>query len=153
MSSLFNPKPNAALIAQFKQAYADFSVDTLGSLRELYANEVVFIDPVHRVEGLGALERYFAASANNLRFCRFEFLDEAINEHSAFFKWAMHYSHSKIAAGSPLQLQGASFIKFAERITYHEDFYDMGAMVYEHIPVLGFGVKRIKTIIARAGNQ
>ena len=45
----------------------------------------------------------------------------------------MHYAHRKIAKGKALSLAGATQIKFTHTISYHEDFYDLGAMVYQHI--------------------
>ena len=34
-------------------------------------------------------------------------------------------------------------------IVYHKDYYDLGEMVYEHIPLLGFFVKKIKKRLAK----
>lgn len=36
------------------------------------------------------------------------------------------------------------------RITHHEDFYDMGAMIYQHVPVLGWAVKKINSRLVSA---
>ena len=41
--------------------------------------------------------------------------------------------------------EGVSKLEFNEKIYKHQDFYDLGAMLYEHIPVLGSLVKIIKT--------
>jgi SnoaL-like domain len=143
---------HAELIRQFKQAYALFDTSTISALKGLYDPAIIFVDPLHKVEGWAALERYFSASALNLSYCRFEFIDTVVGEQAAFFKWHMHYAHGKIARGKALKLVGASEIKFAERITYHEDFYDLGAMVYEHVPLFGLGIQKIKMCMARAGS-
>jgi hypothetical protein len=29
-----------------------------------------------------------------------------------------------------------------DSIIYHKDYYDLGEMVYEHVPILGFVVKK-----------
>lgn len=153
MSVEHNTKNTPDLVAEFKHAYASFDTATIAKLKQLYDPAITFIDPLHRVEGWTALERYFASSALNLDYCRFEFIDALVGDTSAFFKWHMHYSHRKIARGKPLRLVGASEIKFSERITYHEDFYDLGAMVYEHIPLIGLGVQKIKMCMARASSN
>jgi hypothetical protein len=44
-----------------------------------------------------------------------------------------------------LKLTGVSIINFTDgRITSQEDFYDMGAMTYEHIPLLGGAIRVVK---------
>lgn len=152
MSSALLVTPTSGLVNAFKLAYGNFDGQTVGKLKDLYMQSAVFVDPVHRIEGLPALERYFAASAKNLTYCRFEFIDEVVAQQSAFFKWRMQYAHKKIARGADLQVTGASLIKFSECVYYHEDFYDLGAMVYEHIPLLRLGVKKVKQVMAAAGS-
>jgi hypothetical protein len=34
-------------------------------------------------------------------------------------------------------VRGVSHLKISDKIDYHEDFYDMGAMLYEQLPLLG----------------
>jgi hypothetical protein len=34
-------------------------------------------------------------------------------------------------------------------IVYHKDYYDLGEMVYEHVPLLGFVIKKIKGRLAK----
>jgi hypothetical protein len=62
----------------------------------------------------------------------------------------MHYRHPKIKAGTPQILNGATLIKYEDKVNYHEDFYDMGAMIYQHIPLLGFVVKTLNAHLANA---
>ncbi len=141
------------LVEEFKRCYATFGVDTIPRLQKVYDPGVTFVDPLHRIDGWPALERYFAASAANLHYCRFDFIDSVVGENTAFFKWHMHYAHQKIARGRALSLVGASEIKFAQAITYHEDFYDLGAMVYQHIPIIGLGIQKLRHCMARASRS
>ena len=62
----------------------------------------------------------------------------------------MHYAHRKIAKGKALSLAGATQIKFTHTISYHEDFYDLGAMVYQHIPIIGLGIHKLRQCMLRA---
>ncbi len=36
-----------------------------------------------------------------------------------------------------------------DSIIYHKDYYDLGEMVYEHVPILGFVIKKIKGKLAK----
>jgi hypothetical protein len=49
----------------------------------------------------------------------------------------MTFSHSGLNGGKPVQVRGVTLIRFTDRIYYHEDFFDLGAMLYQHVPVLG----------------
>ncbi|MEY4589088.1 MAG: hypothetical protein RL497_1164 [Pseudomonadota bacterium] len=141
------------LVEQFKLAYATFDMATLKKLKELYDPNVIFVDPLHRIEGWTQLERYFLASAENLHYCRFDFDDTLADDNTAFLKWRMAYAHNKIANGKPLILNGVTKIKFNTHIIYHEDFYDLGAMLYEHIPIFGTLIKKLKSYIVRTSSR
>lgn len=137
------------LIVEFKQLYNTFDKDSLVSLGQLYSEDVTFADPLHVIQGLPALTQYFYAMCGNLTECRFEFIDEIVGQDSAFFKWHMHYRHPSIRANKLLTLTGATLIHFSDKIDRHEDFYDMGAMLYEHIPLIGSAIGFVKSRIIR----
>lgn len=133
------------LLEEFKSLYCDLNKDTLAKLPSLYDSNVVFQDPVHRVESLGALQGYFNSICTGLSYCKFEFLTEHVGERKAFYRWVMHFSHPRIHSGQEQSLRGVSYLEFNQKILYHEDYYDMGAMLYEQVPLLGTLVKALKT--------
>jgi hypothetical protein len=57
--------------------------------------------------------------------------------------WQMTFSHPRLRRGKALKVRGMTLIRFTDRIYYHEDFYDLGAMLYQHIPLLGTAVRHI----------
>lgn len=135
-------------IEDFKQFYKIFNSETPAQLPRFYHPAVTFKDPIHELKGIAALTDYFASFYNEEAQYEFEFINEVITHDQAFFQWKMHYSHPRLANGKPLLLNGGTLIKFNTQIIYHEDFYDMGAMIYKHIPVLGWAVKKINARIA-----
>lgn len=133
------------LLAQLIDYYEQFDQQSSDKLDDLYAENVVFIDPVHRVEGVVPLKAYFESMGAGLSSCRFEFTEKTIGLNEAWLQWEMHYCHPRIGGGRPLQLTGVSHLKGeGDKFTYHRDFYDLGAMLYEHVPVLGVGVRWLK---------
>lgn len=127
---------------QFKCLYRSFTSQSLLQLPALYRDDIVFVDPVHRIDGLPALQRYFSGLAENLVHCEFVYDAQTVTEDSACICWHMHFQHRSLARSEPLSLRGITRICFDDsKIYHHEDFYDLGAMVYEHVPVLG-GVTR-----------
>jgi len=136
-------------ILAFKKFYRQFDQQSLTFLGEIYSDDVTFSDPVHMIQGLDTLKQYFESMCGNLTQCRFDFIDEIIGENDACFKWEMHYSHPSLKSNAPLKLMGATFIKYSDKIDSHEDFYDMGAMLYEHLPLVGSAIRLIKCRIQK----
>lgn len=146
----------APLLQRLEDLYRDFLAADVHKIREVYADKVVFRDPVHELQGLPALEGYFAGMAQNLRECRFAFDQVLVQGERAALWWIMHYRHPKLGGGRPLTLRGASLLTLdlnADRVLAHEDVYDLGAMVYEHIPVLGSVVNMVKSRLAAGDHQ
>lgn len=133
------------LAQQLTQFYTEITMDSVEQLGFIYDPKVEFVDPVRSHHGLPALQRYFANLLGNVTHCRFDISSiDAINNR-LFIVWKMHYGHPQVAGGKPLTLQGTSVLKTeANKVVFQQDYYDMGAMLYEHIPVLGFVVKKLK---------
>lgn len=126
--------------------YLRFDQDALDRLEDIYAEDIHFRDPVHTVNGIDEMRQYFAAITTGLTECRFEFhqISRLENDSEAVLFWTMHYRHPKLAGGKQLSLPGTSHVCFAEKVFYHRDYYDMGAMVYEQVPLLGGVIRHIK---------
>lgn len=134
----------------FKRSYQNLLQTDLSRLDDLYTREVVFKDPVHEVRGLVMLQDYMAEICRNVTECRFEFLDQLQSDHAAYIKWDMHYCHPRLAAGKRITLRGVSQIQFDERVYFHEDVYDMGSMLYEHLPLMGGVTRWLKARLAKS---
>jgi hypothetical protein len=124
------------VLEHFKDYFRFLHQSDLSRLREIYADRIVFKDPVHDIRGLVELEDYFTSMCADLSDCRFEYLDEVVGVDAAYIKWVMHFRHPRLR-NRLISVRGVSHLKFSDKIEYHEDFYDMGAMLYEQLPVLG----------------
>jgi len=138
------------LMQQLQTLYERFDPALIASLDQIYHTDVVFEDPVHRVQGLIELRRYFSRLVRGLDECRFEFTDVLEQPGSegepsqAVLLWTMHYRHPKLRGGKLLTLTGSSHLKYSDRVLYHRDYFDVGAMLYEQLPVLGSIIHAIK---------
>lgn len=135
------------LIRQFKDFYSDFVAMDLDRVSEIYSDQVIFRDPVLELRGTAELRTYLADAGSNVDFCRFEFLDQLIAEQSAYLKWNMHFQHPRLGSET-ITVRGISQLQFEQKIHYHEDSYDMGAMLYEHLPVLGSATRWLRRRMA-----
>lgn len=138
-------------VVRFKDYYEHFSSRPMSDLAKLYAPDVHFVDAIHDIQGFEKLHNHFESMCSGLIECRFEFINETVTDKNAWFQWRMHYRHPKLSNGDLLSIVGASHIAWYDEaheqsgmVSYHEDFYDMGAMLYEHIPLLGKIILAVK---------
>lgn len=131
-------------ISQVMDLYQSFSSDTSKTLESIYSEDVVFSDPLHRISGRAAVADYFQHIGKGLDYCKFEFYDICVREDCAWMKWTMTFAHRKLKRGKPIKIQGATELRRQQKIVSHTDFYDVGAMLYEHVPAMGRIVKMIK---------
>ncbi|MFZ5756600.1 MAG: nuclear transport factor 2 family protein [Pseudomonadota bacterium] len=120
--------------------------DTLGLVDELYAEDVTFTDPFHRIEGRAALRRYYAGMYENVQEIRFDFSGETAGIDDLVLYWRMTFRHPRLGGGRPVMVEGCSRLVFAAdgRVRMHRDYFDAGAMVYEQLPLLGRVVRMVR---------
>ncbi|NQD36866.1 nuclear transport factor 2 family protein [Permianibacter sp. IMCC34836] len=136
------------LVANVQHLYRNLHAGNLDQLSGVYADNVLFIDPFHRIEGLPALKAYFAGMYSNVRHCDFQFERVLHDDQSALIRWTMSISHPRLNGGRTLHVPGVTELEFTDRISLHRDFFDAGALLYEQVPVIGWAIRRIKERIA-----
>ena len=138
---------NNDLLESFKSNFKDLKKADWSQLGNFYADNILFRDPVLELHGLVTLEDYFNTLCADLIVCRFEFLDQVVDDHSAYLKWIMHFRHPRLG-NEIIDVRGVSHLRWTDKIEFHEDFYDMGAMLYERLPVLGNVTRWLKLRLA-----
>jgi hypothetical protein len=137
------------LIDQFEHYYTQLSRDSLAYLADIYSDDVIFIDPVTQHEGLTALHSYFKSLLENCEDCTFDIRDRLCTEGSATVTWQLNYAHPKLQRGAIITVPGISIVKYREsKIYFQQDYYDLGAMLYEHVPVLGRLIRALRKRLA-----
>jgi len=139
-------------IEKVQSLFADLSVNdvTEEHFATVYSREIRFLDPAHEVRGLSALVAYSQSMYANVNYCRFDFARVIEDDGVAVLFWTMTLSHPKLQRGQPISVTGNSLIKFSNGLVdYHRDYFDLGAMIYERIPVVGHVIKRIKAGLAQ----
>ncbi|PJG58289.1 nuclear transport factor 2 family protein [Aeromonas cavernicola] len=133
-------------LARFVSLYQQLDKQQLHRLAEVYAEQVIFIDPAHRIDGLTALGDYFAALYQRLAYCQFEITSQQQQGQQAWLSWVMTFSHPRLGQGKPVSVEGATQLAFNEagKVVRHRDYFDLGAMLYEQLPLLGPVVRTIK---------
>lgn len=127
------------------QIYQQLSKDNLHLLNGVYHKDVVFEDSAHRLQGRQALQSYFDSLYTNVRRCDFDIKEQQQSGDSGFLTWSMSLEHPKLQKGKTVVVNGVSHLKFKDgRVIYHRDYFDLGEMLYENLPLLGSVIKTIK---------
>lgn len=134
------------LLQTIRKLHLSFDKKALKSLGDIYSDDIQFRDPLHAVNGLNNLKDYYGTMMTDLIECRFEYHHsmEMAERGEAILFWTMHYRHKKLLGGKLLELTGNSHLLFNDKIYYHRDYFDAGSMLYEHIPVMGYAIRKIK---------
>jgi hypothetical protein len=130
----------------FLDSFNQLDKNSLTLLDKIYHPEIFFTDPAHTLEGLPALKQYFASLYENVRSIRFRFDSRMLSGDQAFVTWTMELSHPRLAKGRTVSVDGCSHLTFAPdgRVTAHRDYFDLGAMIYEHLPLVGSLISTVK---------
>jgi len=137
-------------LCQFKNTYQNLSKNNLDSLSDIYHSDIAFEDPLHRVEGLKDFIAYFENLYTHVITCTFEINHTIHTSDEAAIYWEMHYQHPKLNSGKNITVTGHSRLKMVDnKIIYHRDYLDVGAMLYEHIPVVGSIVRFLKSRVSK----
>jgi limonene-1,2-epoxide hydrolase len=124
-------------LEKFKHFYQQLNNSELTGLGQIYRSDIEFIDPVHHIQGIQALHQYFKNMMQDLIHCNFEIHQITEQEQEAYIHWTMHFQHPRLNKSRTIHVDGISHLKFDEQIYFHRDYFDVGAMLYEHIPLLG----------------
>lgn len=128
------------------ETYNKLNSTNLDLLDAVYSPQIQFIDPVHELHGLDDLKRYFRALYQNVQEVSFTYHHQVRTADEGYVQWEMRFSHPRIKHGKQVSLPGVSFLCFneQEKIFLHRDYYDLGAMLYEHLPLLGGIISTLK---------
>lgn len=137
-------------LQNFIDVYSALETDNLTSLEIVYHPNVTFIDPLHQVEGFASLLQSFHSSYQNIHECDFVIDNVFETEQQAAVYWTMTFTHKTLNSSNPVTVIGHSYLRaFQDKVIFHQDYLDVGAMIYEHVPVIGLLIKSIKN---RASN-
>ncbi|MEX1056653.1 MAG: nuclear transport factor 2 family protein [Natronospirillum sp.] len=136
------------MIEHIQKTYQAINAQTLkaGILSELYTDDVVFIDPIHRISGLAQLERYFTALYRNVKTVHFEYGHCGSDQkNELFMEWEMTMEHPRLNGGAPVIVNGLTLFSVRDGKVYqHRDYFDTAQMLFEHLPILGRVIRFIK---------
>ena len=139
--------PVADGLQRWNSLISDFSRESMsGQVATVYADEFFFNDTLKTFTEPEALERYFLETADALVFGKVEFQDVAISGDDVYVRWRMTYQSKKLRKREEIITIGMSHLRFngAGEVVLHQDFWDSTRGIFEHVPVIGTGIRAVK---------
>lgn len=135
-------------IARVKGFLANWSVSTIQEQTEtVYAPDAYLNDTLKTVRGAAQIRDYFLATATNTESITVQFEDVTRGaDDTYYFRWVMDVRMKKVARGESIRTPGITLIRFDAqgRVQVHQDYWDSGAGLWEHVPMLGRAIRTIK---------
>ena len=131
------------------------TIETIGLCDDFYAEDCRFEDPLVEIDGRSALRGHYAHLYRHVHECRFEFGPIIQEGRTCCAPWEMHL-RAKLGGGKLIVVPGISRITFdgsTSLVTFHRDYFDVGAFVYENVPVLGPMVRYVKRRMHPPGSE
>lgn len=131
---------------KIKYFYEKLSKNSMQLVDEFYHPQIDFIDPIHSLKGSDKMKKYYSDLYKNVDEIKFDFSNFVESDKQVVAIWSMTLKTEKLNGGEPFTVDGNSVIRFDDQgmAIYHRDYFDMGAFVYERVPVVGYIVKKIK---------
>lgn len=62
----------------------------------------------------------------------------------------MSYRHPRLNGGELISLEGCSLLRWngAGKVVRHRDYFDAGALLYQHVPLLGAAIRWLQRRLA-----
>lgn len=141
----------SGFLQRFAEEFARLNASNLERLADLYSADVHFTDPLHEVCGLDELQRYFSELYANVEQLHFEFISyDLVADGQGYLRWVMSYRHPRLNRGRLISLEGCSLLRWnAEgKVERHRDYFDAGALIYQHVPLLGSAIRWLQRRLA-----
>lgn len=130
-----------------KEFFENLNSTTMHLVDAFYDEDIVFCDPMVEIRGRRDMKAYYARLYKNVESISWIFSDEIKEGDRLTLTWRMILKAKNFNKNRPVHLDGISVIKFGGakgKAIYHRDYFDMGAFVYETIPILGSVIRFIK---------
>jgi hypothetical protein len=115
--------------------------------RKVYAPDAYLNDTLKESVGIDQIETYFIETARAAEEITAKVEDVAESGGNYYFRWTMNVRFKKFKKGETVRSIGMSHIRFnsAGLVILHQDYWDSGGNLFEHLPVVGWLIRRIKS--------
>jgi hypothetical protein len=135
-------------LARFQTFFADFSPQKIDVLLDsTYSENAWFNDTLKTIRGREAMRGYLRHSAEAVQSCVVDVKESLCNNTGDYFvRWVMTIRFKRFKKGQDTTTIGMSHLRFNSegKVCFHQDYWDSTAGIFEHVPVLGWMIGKIK---------
>jgi len=147
---------NAATFQPTSKIYDFFNGTNKDNMQQkvegFYAATVEFEDPFTKINGRQRLLAYYEGMYKDLESISFDIKSEFQSGDETVALWTMTLQHKDLAGGAPVIVDGVSYVRFEnDKAVNQRDYFDAGAMLYEHVPIVGSLIRWLKGKMAGEG--
>jgi ketosteroid isomerase-like protein len=133
------------LAESLASAYQSLGEGDSSKVAALYAEDIYFEDPTQGIQGKTALMRHIDSTFLNISNFSFKSHKTLAGDTDVFLSWTQIFTHKKLAGGKTIRVEGATYLKTRNgKIYYQRDYFDLGAVVYENLPIIGTVIKGLR---------
>ena len=138
MSKVSRSDSLASIVDWFER----LSPETLASIDAVYASDAHFKDPFNDVVGVAHIRAIYAHMFDNLTDPAFEITQTIEQGLQAFVAWRFTFQWR----GKAFDIPGCTQMTLNEqgRVVDHVDYWDVAQGLYEHLPLLGVVLRKLR---------
>lgn len=144
------PGDEKAALSRLKHYLANLEEESIRkNTASVYADDAYLNDTLKTEIGAAEIEKYFLGTAQNTDSIRVEFQDVARSGNDYYLRWVMDVQFKKFHRGRTFRSIGMTHARFGPdgKVIMHQDYWDSTAGFFEHVPVLGWGIRGIKGML------
>ncbi|HYX31699.1 MAG TPA: nuclear transport factor 2 family protein [Oligoflexus sp.] len=124
---------------QIERFFQTANADNIATLvPQFYREDIQFRDPLVALQGREQLIHHYEKMYEGAEDVQFAFGEHLQEGDSHMLAWTMRVTADKLNEGKPFNVDGVSHIKYADgMVYYHRDYFDLSAMFYEKLPIIG----------------
>ena len=137
-----------AAVADFKKYLSAFIRDSVRrDTPRVDAPDAWLNDTLKTVRGSKAIEEYFLGSVAKTGEIKVVFTDVARSGNDYYFRWVMDVKFKKFQRGKTIRTIGITHVRFNRdgQVLLHQDYWDSARGLFEYVPVIGGGIRFIKS--------
>ena len=134
--------------SRFESVFKNFHEDaTEENIRDLYASSFYFNDTFVILNDIDTLVQHMVKTAGNVELTTVDIHEVIKTETDYYLKWTMHMKFTAVGKEIDSVSMGMSQLRFDEngKVIFHQDYWDGSENLYEHLPLIGRFVKKIKS--------
>ncbi len=142
-----HPGELAAAVDRIRRYFGDMTPQSVTELTDhVYAEDAYLNDTLHDARGLPAIKAYFLRTIGNAKAVRVRIVDVTVSGPEVYTRWEMTIEADALAGGRPVTSPGMTHFRLDRdgRVLLHKDYWDSAGGFFEHVPVLGWAIRKIR---------